>query len=135
MDFIIEALDAYEAAKAKEGWDGHPRCPRSGFSWRVGRRNDLRHCRASCISRSGPCVAGPALPPPKANRLYSSWVTDISIERLLDTTDLGKHGSPHVKSALCCNVLTEIVNAHPNSQGSVNVRGSDVATIIRSRSC
>ena len=111
MDFIIEALDAYEAAKAKEGWDGPT--------------HDVRVPVLAGASAGGMTSAIVALhafhdlvhvwpdrplPPPKANRLYSSWVTDISIERLLDTTDLGKHGSPHVKSALCCNVLTEIVN-------------------------
>ena len=111
MDFIIEALDAYEAAKLKEDWDGPI--------------HDVRVPVLAGASAGGMTSAIVALhsfhdlvhvwpdrplPPPEANRLYSSWVTDISIERLLDTTDLGKHGDPHVKSALCCDVLTEIVN-------------------------
>jgi hypothetical protein len=111
MDFIIEALDAYEAAKLKEDWDGpihDVRVPvlagasAGGMTSAIVALNSFHDLVHVWPDRP--------LPPPEANRLYSSWVTDISIERLLDTTDLGKHGDPHVKSALCCDVLTEIVN-------------------------
>ena len=49
-------------------------------------------------------------PPPEAaaNRLYSSWVRDIDITRLLETDDPRELTA--VQSLLCCKVLDEIVD-------------------------
>src|ERR1700730_14774552 len=111
MDFLMEALDAYEDAKRQDGWDGPV--------------HDARNPVLAGASAGGMTAAISALhafhelahvwpdkpvPAPPKNRLYSSWVRDISIEKLLETTDLedgrDKHG---VKSALCCDVLVCIV--------------------------
>jgi hypothetical protein len=53
---------------------------------------------------------GTSPPPPRRNRLYSSWVTDISLRALLETTDLedGRNAAG-VMSMLCCDVLDRIV--------------------------
>jgi hypothetical protein len=61
-------------------------------------------------------------PPAKAdNRLYSSWVTDVSIQRLLETTDLnGSAGG--LPSALCSDVLDEILANAFKISGTVNPR-------------
>lgn len=111
MDFVTEALDAYEIARTTgqtaegEAWDGptHPvRVPViagasaggmtaaiTGLCWFT----DLTH-------------VGPGEPPgPEANRLYASWVDEIDIGPLLDPGGL-ENG---VLSVLNCDVLDRIV--------------------------
>jgi hypothetical protein len=49
-------------------------------------------------------------PVSSANRLYSSWVKDVSIQGLLATTDLDNgRDSNGVQAALCCDILDKIV--------------------------
>jgi hypothetical protein len=112
MDFIIEALDAYEEAKRAPGWNGPT--------------HDVRIPVLAGASAGGMTAAitalhtfhglkhvwpGEAVPDSPANRLYSSWVKDVSIEALLETTDLDRGGGVDgAKSALCCDVLAKIVN-------------------------
>jgi hypothetical protein len=112
IDFLIEALDSYEAAKSQTGWDGPTHAVKlpviagasaGGMTAALAALHlfrDLEHVR-------------PRVKPPVSenNRLYSSWVTDVSIERLLETSDLpAPPGStPGVRSALCCTVLEDIV--------------------------
>lgn len=113
MDFLFEALDEYAAARKSPDWDGP--------------RHDVRVPVMTGASAGGMTSAISALhafhdldhvrpgappPAPERNRLYSSWVTDISIERLLDTKDLdGPRQQDGVLSLLCCDVLDEIVEA------------------------
>lgn len=124
MDFLIEALDEYEAARKSEGWDGPRHAVRvpimtgasaGGMTSAISALHafhDLDHVRS-----------GVAPPAPERNRLYSSWVTDISIERLLETTDLeGKRQQGGVLSALCCDVLDEIVERAFTLAGAVSKR-------------
>ena len=108
IDFLFEALDDYYAARDRADWDGP--------------RHDVRVPILSGASAGGmtaaiaglhafrdftPAAPAAPPPPPEQNRLYSSWVQAISIERLLETTDLKpRAGMP---SALCCDVLDEIV--------------------------
>jgi hypothetical protein len=111
IDFFFEALDAYEAAKIAPGWNGPV--------------HDVRVPIMSGASAGGMTSAISALhafhelahvlpakppPAPEQNRLYSSWVSDISLEALLETSDLenGREASG-VKSLLCCDVLEKIV--------------------------
>jgi hypothetical protein len=107
IDFLFEALDDYYAERQAEGWDGP--------------RHDVRIPIMSGASAGGmtAAIAGlhafrnmehvwAAPPPPARNRLYSSWVSDISLKRLLELTDLGNHAA--LQSALCCDVLDEIVH-------------------------
>ena len=119
VDFFIEALNAYEAERNKPDWTGPT--------------HDVRIPVLSGASAGGMTAAIGALhafygltspkpksnPPPNSeNRLYSSWVTDISIEELLATTDLdSESGRDGVKSALCCDVLRVIVNKAFNIKG------------------
>jgi hypothetical protein len=61
-------------------------------------------------------------PPAKAdNRLYSSWVTDVSIQRLLETTDLNG-AAAGLPSALCSDVLDEILANAFKISGTANPR-------------
>ena len=89
IDFFFEALDAYEAAKSAPGWKGPT--------------HDVRVPIMSGASAGGMTSAISALhafhelahvlpakppPAPEQNRLYSSWVSDISLDALLETSDL-----------------------------------------------
>lgn len=111
VDFLFEALDAYNEEKSKPGWDGPT--------------HDVRIPTMSGASAGGMTSAISALhafhnlahvwpdkpvPPPEQNRLYSSWVTDISLDRLLETTDLDGPNLKGLKSVLCCEVLDQIVD-------------------------
>ena len=111
MDFIFEALDAYEEEKSKQGWRG-PRhdvrvpvfagASAGGMTSAISALHAFRE-----LEHVQPAAAAPR---PQRNRLYSSWVTDISIERLLETADLaGKRRAQGATSALCSDVLDEIV--------------------------
>jgi hypothetical protein len=112
IDFLFEALDAYEDAKLSPGWDGPTHAVRvpvmtgasaGGMTSAISALHafrDFDHVR--------PSPAPP--PPPERNRLYSSWVKEVSLDALLDTEDLqGTRRTAGVKSALCCDVLEEIV--------------------------
>src|SRR5262249_13318601 len=63
------------------------------------------------------------IPEPNANRLYSSWVSNISIEKLLDTSDLtdGRE-TLGTNSLLCTDVLDEITNAAFEMKGEPRYR-------------
>ncbi|MGY2051436.1 patatin-like phospholipase family protein [Methylobacterium sp. JK268] len=108
MDFLIEALDGYYAARGQPGWTGPTHDVRvpvlagaSAGGMTAGMAalhlfRDLAHVR-------------PGAPPPPAgtNRLYASWVSDIAIEHLLDTGDLGP--GQGLRSLLCSDVLDAIL--------------------------
>ena len=135
MDFIIEALDAYENAKKRPGWAGpthNVRIPvlagasAGGMTAAISALqafHDIEHVSPS--SRA---------PDPTANRLYSSWVTDISIESLLETHDLssarvkslfcsdGVDRSGRVKSVLCSEVLDRIADNAFDMKGTPRPR-------------
>ncbi|NEV00099.1 patatin-like phospholipase family protein [Bradyrhizobium uaiense] len=109
MDFIIEALDDYYAERDKPGWDGPnhdvyvPVLAGASAGGMTAGMAALHMFKP--ISHVWPGVA----PPPKGeNRLYASWVTDISIARLLETKDL-EGTVDGLSSVLCSNVLDEIL--------------------------
>lgn len=112
VDFLFEALDEYDSLRKTSSWDGPRHAVRvpvmagasaGGMTSAISALHafrDLEHVR--------PGVDPPA---PSKNRLYSSWVSDISIERLLAGTDLeGDKRKDGVLSLLCCDVLDEIVD-------------------------
>jgi hypothetical protein len=124
VDFLFEALDAYEEAKKSPFWTGPRHTVRipimtgasaGGMTSAISALHafrDLEHIRS-----------GVALSDPRRNRLYSSWVTDISIERLLETSDLeGDRQKGGVLSALCCDVLDEIVDKAFDIDGPLRSR-------------
>jgi hypothetical protein len=113
MDFVFEALDAYEEAKAAPGWDGPThdvRVPVMAGASAGGMTSAMSALHAYYDLEHVRPAAPP--PPPARNRLYSSWVTDISLEALLETTDLeGGRERGGVLSLLCCDVLDRIVDS------------------------
>ncbi len=112
MDFVFEALDAYEEAKTKPDWDGPThdvRVPVMAGASAGGMTSAISALHAYHDLEH----VWPGAPPPKPerNRLYSSWVTDISLDALLETTDLeGGREAEGVLSLLCCDVLERIVD-------------------------
>jgi hypothetical protein len=82
MNFVIEALDDYFAERGKPGWDGPthdvhvPVLPGASAVGMTAGMTALQMFKPICHIWPG------AAPPPRSqNRLYSSWVTDISITR------------------------------------------------------
>ncbi len=134
MDFVFEALDAYEEAKAAPGWDGPThavRLPVMAGASAGGMTSAISALHAFYdLAHVWP---GKPAPPPGLNRLYSSWVTDISLEALLETTDLaGGNEKNGVLSLLCCDVLDRIVDSAFGLAGPVRKRdwvGGDDRTL------
>lgn len=109
MDFIIEALDKYYEAKQRDDWDG----PRHDVYVPVLAGASAGGMTAAIIALQAfrtikHVLPGEAPPDAELNRLYSSWVTDIDIKRLLEVDDPREREA--VQSVLCCRVLDEIVN-------------------------
>jgi Patatin-like phospholipase len=110
LDFLFEALDAYNEEKRKPGWDGPThdvRVPIMSGASAGGMTSAI--CALHAFHDLAHVWPGKPVPPPEQNRLYSSWVSDISLDRLLETSDLDAPGVRGLKSVLCCDVLDQIV--------------------------
>ena len=111
LDFLFEALDAYDEEKVKPGWDGPThdvRIPIMSGASAGGMTSAI--CALHAFHHLAHVWPGKPVPPPEQNRLYSSWVSDISLDRLLETSDLDAPGLRGLKSVLCCDVLDKIVD-------------------------
>jgi Patatin-like phospholipase len=109
MDFIFEALDAYENAKTKPGWRGpmhDVRVPVLAGASAGGMTSAI--CALHAFHKLKHIWPGTEVPAKPLNRLYSSWVTDNSIDDLLATTDLA--ADKGLKSAFCSDALDRLVN-------------------------
>lgn len=108
-DFLIQALDAWEAAKA----DPNARVPRHSVKIRAlaGASAGAMTSAIAAValgSELDPVVDPAAPPPPERNRFYDAWVRQIDITRLLGTTDIGADGK--VVSLLDSNPLKQIAD-------------------------
>lgn len=112
MDFLIEALDAFEAAKKAPDWDGPThdvRVPVMAGASAGGMTAAMSAVHAFHEMRHVEPAAPP--PAPELNRLYSNWVRRIDLKELLKTEDLdGTNADLGVRSALCCKILDEILH-------------------------
>ncbi|MFD2181162.1 patatin [Rhodoplanes azumiensis] len=112
IDFLIEALDDYTTEKARPGWTGPTHdvfVPVIGGASAGGMTAGLT--ALSLFRELSHVRPGEPPPKPEENRLYSSWVDDISMNRLLEVTDLSRGREMNgVMSALCCDVLDEILD-------------------------
>jgi len=136
MDFLFEALDAYYEEKRKPGWDGPThdvRIPIMSGASAGGMTSAI--CALHAFHDLAHVWPGKPVPPPERNRLYSSWVSDISLDRLLKTSDLDAPDVRGLKSLLCCNVLDEIVAEAFNMSGVCDRawigRGDDPSLRVR----
>jgi Patatin-like phospholipase len=111
LDFLFEALDAYEEAKRQSGWSGPThdvRVPVMAGASAGGMTASI--CALHAFHDLTHVWPDKPLPAPRENRLYSSWVRDISLDALLETSDLDNgRDAAGLKSALCCDVLDQIV--------------------------
>jgi hypothetical protein len=124
MDFLFEALDEYEAVRNTPAWDGPRHAVRVPIMAGASAGGMTSAISALHAFHDLDHVSPEAAPPPAdRNRLYSSWVSDISIERLLETADLeGKRQQGGVLSALCCDVLDDIVDRAFTLSGGLRKR-------------
>ncbi|MGB8260429.1 MAG: hypothetical protein WCE75_08760 [Terracidiphilus sp.] len=106
LDFLIEAMDAWEAAKAAGAT-----VPRHQVSIEVltgaSAGGMCAAISAVQLQENFPHIAEAAAPGAiTGNRLYDSWVQRVNILRLLETRDL--KANPQLVSGLDCTVLNEI---------------------------
>ncbi|QGM98050.1 patatin-like phospholipase family protein [Methylocystis parvus] len=141
MDFFIEALDAYTEAKKQAGWDGPThdvRIPIMSGASAGGMTSSIcaLHFFRSVFDHVWPQDAARQVPERRRNRLYSSWVEDIDISRLLETGDIDlKPGAP-VRSLLCCDVIDKIVEDAFDLEGDIRAPewiGRDGENCVRVR--
>ena len=84
LDFLFEALDAYEEAKGQPGWSGPThdvRVPVMAGASAGGMTASI--CALHAFHDLAHVWPDRPLPAPRENRLYSSWVRDISLDALL----------------------------------------------------
>ena len=111
MDFITEALDAYEIARTTghtaegEVWDGPTHSVRVPVIAGASAGGMTAAIAGLCWFTDLAHVGSGEPPGPEANRLYASWVDEIDIDPLLDPGGL-ENG---VLSLLNCAVLDRIV--------------------------
>lgn len=109
MDFLIEALDGWEAAKADRtlaaGVPGHAVKLRAMSGASAGAMT-VAIAAAALFSEVSP-VRDPETPPaPERNRLYDCWVRQIDITELLNVADIARSG--RAVSLLDSTVLAQI---------------------------
>jgi hypothetical protein len=78
LDFLFEALDAYDQEKRKPGWDGPThdvRIPIMSGASAGGMTSAI--CALHAFHDLAHVWPGKPVPSPEQNRLYSSWVSDI----------------------------------------------------------
>jgi predicted acylesterase/phospholipase RssA len=104
IDFLIEAIDRWYAAKESEASRGIPH-----EQWRVPPHNirlraisgssagSMVAALAAVVLNEAPCAVNPAHLPEKndkKNKLYSSWVVEADIAPMLETGDLKEKTEP-----------------------------------------
>lgn len=124
MDFLIEALDAFEAEKSRQR-ELHGDDP---LTWDIpGHQVRIRVMASASAGSIVGAISAVALkyriPPvrhdtanPQANPLYRTWVSEIDITRLLDTRDFATHPDK-IASFLDSTVLAELAQQAIDFQG------------------
>jgi hypothetical protein len=136
IDFLIEALDSWEAAKRQQAVQSP-----DPLTWNIpGHRVRIRVVSgASAGSMTGAIAAlalkyefphvrdGKGTP---ANPLYKAWVKDIDISKLLQTRDLQEATAP-VVSILDSTALPEILREALDFRGTSEVSRPYIAPAVR----
>lgn len=108
VDFLIQALDAWQAAKQEEpdNVPGHRALLRVISGASAGAMTAAM-AAVSFGSKITPVTDVDAPPPGAANRLYDGWVRQIDLSELLRTDDLARPDAP-VVSLLDASVIRQI---------------------------
>lgn len=106
LDFLIEALDAWELAKSDSTTPQHQVRIRVIAGASAGGMNAA--IAANVLNYDFPHINPTANQSGGKNPLYDSWVDDIDIDKLLEDNDLRRYGK--VISLLDCTVLQDITN-------------------------
>lgn len=107
VDFLIQALDAWEEAKA----GNDPDCPRHNVALRIMAGASAGGMTAAIAAGQLTQAFAPVTAPTTGavnNKLYASWVESIDIAPLLGTRDLDAAPGDDVRSALDSTILDEI---------------------------
>ena len=98
MDFLIEAIDRWYAVKESEVALNIPPAQRTAPTHDILLRaisgssaGSMVAALAAVVLNEAPCAVDPARPPArtdKTNKLYSSWVVEADIARMLTATDI-----------------------------------------------
>lgn len=116
MDFLIEALDAYYAAREGAGWNGprhNVKVPVLAGASAGGMTSAISAVHfMHAMDHQRPGSDGTS---PERNRLYDSWVRQIDIDKLLGRRDLARRRA--LVSALDSTALWEIAS------GSLDMAG------------
>lgn len=141
MDFFVEALDAYTQAKKRPGWDGPThdvRIPIMSGASAGGMTSSIcaLHFFRDVFDHVWPQDEARKVPQRRRNRLYSSWVEDIDIRRLLETGDIDRDPEAPVRSLLCCDVIDRIVEDAFDLDGDIRApewvgRGGEQCVRVR----
>lgn len=105
IDFLIEALDSWEAHRGENGIPRH-RVRLKVISGASAGAMTAAITAVALHSETEPVHCELDIPAAERNRLYDAWVRQVSIDRLLGTRDLGK-GRP-VRSLLDLRALGRI---------------------------
>lgn len=128
MDFFFEALDSYYKARSRPDWDGPThdvRIPIMSGASAGGMTSAIcaLHAFHERFDHIWPQDAGRRLPDRRRNRLYASWVDDIDMRRLLETSDIdAAPPNASVRSLLCCDVIDQIVHDAFDIEGGLVAR-------------
>jgi predicted acylesterase/phospholipase RssA len=136
VDFLIEALDSWEAAKLQQAAKSS-----DPFTWNIpGHQVRIRVVSGASAGSMTGAIAALALKydfphvrdgnGTAANPLYKAWVKDIDVSKLLQTRDLKETTAP-VVSILDSTALPEILREALDFHGSSEVSRPYVAPAVR----
>jgi len=118
MDFLIEALDAYYAARDQPGWTGPrhdlrlPVLAGASAGGMTSAISAVQFMHAMTHVRPGETLAKGQ---ERRNQLYNSWVQQIDIDKLLGTSDLEKR--KELVSMLDSSALWDVASGALTAEG------------------
>src|SRR5262249_39648189 len=120
VDFLIQALDEWEKAKADPSAPQH-RVEIPVMSGASAGAITSAIAAVAFNSETTPVVDVDRPPPEEANRLYDAWVRQIDLSKLLRTEDISD-GRSAVVSLLDSTVLNTIARSALNAQKRLDAR-------------
>lgn len=127
LDFLVEALDAYEEARQRPDWTG----PRHAVKLKVITGTSAGGITAAlgagALFRDFAHVRGPA-PAKGANPLYDAWVEQVDLTELLGTNDL--KNDQGIRSLLDSTVIDRVADGAIRALGKLPLRARPWSVIL-----